>query len=612
MKAFSADECDIDELRERLIAVCLTDRDAPWLAMALLDQYQRRGILDEHSAKNLKLHISRLALELPSVESSRETAAVQRPPPEQGNATQPAHSTPTKETTSTRQKPAHAGAPVVGRTLHNRYVLEELVWQSDRLFFFRARDLHRGMLAPEERKVGIKVLYMPGVKNSPELQTLQQEFRQMQSLVHPNIPRVFDMDRDGDSHFLVMEWLVGFTLSELLPQLAPRILKHEQALTLINCIGSALAHAHERSVVHGELHPDDIVITEFGEVKLQAFAVSGIATWDERSDILSLASLAYELLTGQHPFNGLTPIEARKQRAKPSWAPALSITEWRALRRALEWKRPKRTASVRELLRALGCAGSPDRLYPPAQLQAAAVARPRVGWMPAAAAVLCILAVGLGALLMAKKDNEPTDVAANSESQTQNAPSQIADAPPEASTPVNTVAASTAVVGDTNDGWAATASSSSRPSSPAMDAGQTRHNFAAVSSPMGNTQSATSPPTEKAAEGGVLSFAQDTYSIAPSEGIARLSLKRQGNTKGPVSFKWWTVAGTASPDQDFVPVKPRVEQMADGQEQMALSVPVVADSTRKKTESFEVHIGNPEGARLGTYTTAAVILVGRR
>ncbi len=117
-----------------------------------------------------------------------------------------------------------------------------------------------------------------------------------------------------------------------------------------------------------------------------------------------------------------------------------------------------------------------------------------------------------------------------------------------------------------------------------------------------------------AAEGmpGVLSFAQDTYTVAPEDGIARLSLKRRGGSKGAISFKWWTVVGSAQPDKDFVAVEPRVEQMAGGQEQIVLFVPVVADATRKRTEYFEVQIDAPEGgARLGANTRATVILVGR-
>jgi hypothetical protein len=109
---------------------------------------------------------------------------------------------------------------------------------------------------------------------------------------------------------------------------------------------------------------------------------------------------------------------------------------------------------------------------------------------------------------------------------------------------------------------------------------------------------------------GTLNFTQDTYSVAPGEGIARLSVKRRGGSKGAISFRWWTVSGSAQPDRDFVAVQPRSEQMAAGQEQVILFIPVVADATRKGTEYFQVQIDDAEGARLGDQREATVILVG--
>jgi hypothetical protein len=108
----------------------------------------------------------------------------------------------------------------------------------------------------------------------------------------------------------------------------------------------------------------------------------------------------------------------------------------------------------------------------------------------------------------------------------------------------------------------------------------------------------------------VLSFTEDTYSVGPGEGMARINVKRRSGTHGPVSFRWWTVPGSAQANADYVPVESRVEEMSAGQDKATLVVPVVADATRRHTEYFEVQIADPEGGmQLGENARATVILI---
>ena len=665
--AFAANVYGIDGLRNALVLACERDREASWQVLALLDQYQRRGVLDLESAKNLKRHISRLAFGLPNAATGSEDstpgtptqqAAVPFvPEPAPTLIREPAVvSAGTRPTSAPAVTNGSAATLSVGRALNGRYVLEELLWERNGLRFFKALDLHRKGFAGDARYVGIKSLQAGSSSQPARLEALQQEFRQMQSLLHPSIPRVFDLDRDGEMHFITMEWLPGINLSELLLQLNERVLAREHAVTLIHCIGSALAHAHERGVVHGELRAEQVTITQSGDVKLHAFALnfadwrqlpgdwdtgaiittgvasgpadqelSGVIAWDEHSDIFSLACLSYQLLTGRHPFDGMTAAQARDKRRTPAQVAGLTGEQWRALRHALAWNRARRTHRVREFLRELGAERSADRLPPPAVLFAAATTRRRLRPLAVGAFVVCVGVLALAVFVVMNPGGVPGGTLLGSQRAadrrqapistlnsvapvTSGSPAPLASAEPHnqrsspAQPPLNT---------------ASQPDRTSEAQVPVRPADFNRNESKLPESPKVSAAApeAESLPVAKstAAEGmpGVLSFAQDTYTVAPEEGIARLNLKRRGGSKGAISFKWWTVAGSAQPDKDFVAVPPRTEQMAAGQEQIVLFVPVVADTARKGTEYFEVHIDDPEGgARLGDNTQATVILVG--
>ncbi len=674
--AFAADVYDIDELRDSLVHACEKDREASWQVLALLDQYQRRGVLDLDSAKNLKRHISRLAFGLPAPAQTPEDSVLDAPVP---RAAAPAMPEPPPAPTLIREpsrRPSIAPTPAsispevkrpamtlaVGRALHGRYVLEELLWERNGLSFFKALDLHRKGFTGDQRYVGIKALQGTEADPSARLEALQQEFRQMQSLLHPSIPRVFDLDRDGEVHFITMEWLPGTHLSELLLQLNGRLLAREHAMTLIHCVGSALAHAHERGVVHGELRAEQVMITQSGDVKLHGFALnfadwrqlpsdwdtgaiittgvaggpadqelSGVIAWDEHSDIFSLASLSYELLTGRHPFDGIPAAQARDKRRTPAHAAELGGQQWRALRHALAWNRAKRTHRVREFLRELGAERSTDRLPPPEELVAAATTRRRLRPLAVVGIAICAIVLALAGLVAMNPELIPRmrvlvlqRIAGRGDTPTSapSAPASVAAAP---AVPGSLPALVSETAPDHNSTTAQPSSNSNsehdrsieaHAAPPPAELNRDENKPAQLPKVVEASSGADALSVAKstAAEGmpGVLSFAQDTYTVAPEDGIARLSLKRRGGSKGAISFKWWTVVGSAQPDKDFVAVEPRVEQMAGGQEQIVLFVPVVADATRKRTEYFEVQIDAPEGgARLGANTRATVILVGR-
>ena len=174
------------------------------------------------------------------------------------------------------------------------------------------------------------------------LSNLRREFYCAQALSHRSIVKVYELDRDGDLEFFTMELLEGELLSGVLGRLKSAPIGRPQAWAIIMEVGAGLAHAHARNVVHGDLKPQNIMITNSGELRILDFGASRAPADDEtsgdepqkgqstkltpayaccellegepadpRDDLYALACVAYELLAGEHPFQHRRSTEAR-------------------------------------------------------------------------------------------------------------------------------------------------------------------------------------------------------------------------------------------------------------------------------------------------------------
>jgi serine/threonine protein kinase len=175
-----------------------------------------------------------------------------------------------------------------------------------------------------EREVAIKKQIVEGAEREESIQRFLREARLIANLKHRNIVTVFDLGQDRDGIYIVMELLHGEDLSETLRS---RRLSFEQKLRILSEVGAGLAHAHRRGVVHRDVKPRNVFLTEDGEVKLLDFGLAHIAQStltvtgqvmgsphymspeqilgnrvDVRSDVFSLGSLFYEVLTGRKAF----------------------------------------------------------------------------------------------------------------------------------------------------------------------------------------------------------------------------------------------------------------------------------------------------------------------
>jgi serine/threonine protein kinase len=115
-------------------------------------------------------------------------------------------------------------------------------------------------------------LHRPADDRGDLVADLRREFYCAQTLSHENIVNVYQLDRDGDIDFFTMELLEGELLSSVLGRLHPAPMSQPQAWAIIRDIGSGLAHAHSRNVIHADLKPQNIMVTHAGEVRILDFS----------------------------------------------------------------------------------------------------------------------------------------------------------------------------------------------------------------------------------------------------------------------------------------------------------------------------------------------------
>ncbi len=267
--------------------------------------------------------------------------------------------------------------------LNNRFVLVETLGAGGMGTVYRAKDLRKVEAQDANPYVAVKILNSD-FKNHPDaFIALQREASRSHTLSHPNIVTVHDFDRDGDTIYMTMELLEGEDLESLLSRHRDKGLDKKQALAIIKDIGLALAYAHQKDIIHSDLKPGNIFVTKNQGTKILDFGIARLAFEaqskdhfdagrigaitpayaslemlahkppDPRDDIYAAAIIAYELLTGKHPYQKLPAAVALANQLKPQKIKELKNYQWRCLAKALEIKRQDRLENIQLLVKAL-------------------------------------------------------------------------------------------------------------------------------------------------------------------------------------------------------------------------------------------------------------------
>ena len=213
-----------------------------------------------------------------------------------------------------------------GSVLAGRYRLEA------RLGAGGMAEVFRGFDPVLNRTVAIKILNAQFARDAGFVARFRREAQAAARLNHPSIVGVYDSGADGDTQFIVMEFVEGRTLAEVLA--AGRHPTPMQSVELAQRIATPLGIAHAEGIVHRDIKPANVMVTRDGQVKVMDFGIARIQTVetapqtssvlgtptylspeqaqgqqvDSRSDLYSLGVVLYELLAGRPPFTGDSPV----------------------------------------------------------------------------------------------------------------------------------------------------------------------------------------------------------------------------------------------------------------------------------------------------------------
>ena len=270
---------------------------------------------------------------------------------------------------------------MIDRVLGNSYRIVEKIGEGGMGSVYRAIDL---ML---EREVAIKAIRPELAREKEIVDRFRSEARTLARVSHPAIATIYSFFEDGGDLFLAMEYVRGRSLSKVLEGSGP--LPWDQAIRLLSSALEGIEQAHRAGIIHRDIKPDNLMITETGTIKVMDFGIARVAgsthltrtgllvgtlrymapeqiqgeEADHRADIYALGAVLYQMLTGRPPFEGKSDFAILRAQIEelppPPSAIVPEIPGWldQAVLRALAKRPTERFQSVEEMHRFLATRG---------------------------------------------------------------------------------------------------------------------------------------------------------------------------------------------------------------------------------------------------------------
>ncbi len=214
----------------------------------------------------------------------------------------------------------------IGRILDDRYEILELIGTGG------MANVYKALCHRLNRYDAVKIMRDETAANAEFRERFRAESKAVAMLSHPNIVSVYDVSHSDDVEYIVMELIDGISLKQYLQKAGA--LKYKDALDFSMQIAKALAHAHDKGIIHRDIKPQNIMLLRNGMVKVADFGIAALQNSfagptdeavgsvhyiapeqargyaaDARSDIYSLGIVMYEMLTGKLPYTGETAVE---------------------------------------------------------------------------------------------------------------------------------------------------------------------------------------------------------------------------------------------------------------------------------------------------------------
>lgn len=270
---------------------------------------------------------------------------------------------------------------MIGKVLDQRYELVEFIGKGGMALVYRAKDNRTG------HQVAVKILRPEFIEDQEFLERFDREAQTASKMSHHNIVNLLDIGQEGDLRYLVMEYVNGHTLKDVIQQKGalPSTVAAQIAIRIL----SALRHAHENGIIHRDIKSQNILVNTEGHVKVSDFGIARVAGSNTisrtdnvmgsvhyfspeqakgtpvsyASDLYSVGVVLYEMLTGQLPFDGDTPVVIAMQHINakpknvceinPSVPPALAQVVEKAMDKKIECRYQKAVDMAQDIKRAL-------------------------------------------------------------------------------------------------------------------------------------------------------------------------------------------------------------------------------------------------------------------